>query len=354
MNRINRYIRKNILTGIGMVLVVFIGLDLVLSLIDQQSELFGDYTFLDSIIMTLVTLPGRMDMQLPFVVLIGCLVGLGQMAVSSELTVMRASGVSTARIVWMSAKPALAFTLLALLVGEFVAPDLDRYAQSRKTVLQWGSTGFMHEYGMWLRDGQQFANANAVQPDGVLYGLSIYRMSDDWDIDSALLARRATWSGEGYWLLEKVAITHFRENATDREWQPELRWYSSITPDMLRILMLKPKQLSVRDLWYYADYLKAQGLDSSEYRLGFWVEGLKILAIASLILVAISFVFGPLRSAPLGQRVFAGVVIGLVFNTLQSLLGPASMVFGFSPFLAVITPIAVTAVLGTALLVRAR
>ena len=226
MNRINRYIRKNILTGIGMVLMVFIGLDLVLSLIDQQSELFGDYTFFDSVVMTLVTLPGRMDIQLPFVVLIGCLVGLGQMAVSSELTVMRASGVSTARIVWMSAKPALAFTLLALLVGEFAAPDLDRYAQSRKTVLQWGSAGFMHEYGMWLRDGKQFANANAVQPDGVLYGLSIYRMNDDWHIDSALLARRATWSGEGYWLLEKVAITHFKENATEREWQPELRWYS--------------------------------------------------------------------------------------------------------------------------------
>ncbi|TNF36560.1 MAG: LPS export ABC transporter permease LptG [Gammaproteobacteria bacterium] len=354
MNRINRYIRKSVLTGIGMVLLVFVGLDLVLSLIDQQSELFGDYGFMDSAWLTLVTLPGRLDIQLPFVVLIGCLVGLGQLAVSSELTVMRASGVSTASIVWMACKPALLFTLLALMVGEFVAPDLDRYAQSRKTLLQWGSTGFMHEYGMWLRDGQQFANANAVQPDGVLYGLSVYRMSDQWRIDSALQARRASWQPGGYWLLEKVAITYFHGDSTSREWQPEMRWYSSITPDMLRILMLKPKQLSVRDLWFYADYLQAQGLDGSEYRLSFWGEALKILAIASLVLVAVSFIFGPLRSAPLGQRVFVGVIIGLVFNTLQSLLGPSSMVFGFSPFLAVMVPIAVTALLGVVLLVRAR
>jgi lipopolysaccharide export system permease protein len=254
----------------------------------------------------------------------------------------------------MVSKPALAFALIALLVGEFVSPDLDRYAQSRKTVLQWGSAGFMHEYGMWLRDGKQFANANAVQPDGVLYGLSVYRMSDAWEIDSALQARRATWQDDGYWLLEKVAITHFSGDSTSREWQPELRWYSSITPDMLRILMLQPKQLSVRDLWYYSDYLQAQGLDGREYRLSFWIEGLKILAIASLVLVAVSFIFGPLRSAPLGQRVFVGVIIGLVFNTLQHLLGPASMVFGFSPFLAVAVPILVTAMIGTALLVRAR
>ena len=123
---------------------------------------------------------------------------------------------------------------------------------------------------------------------------------------------------------------------------------------MLRILMLQPKQLSVRDLWYYSDYLQAQGLDGSEYRLNFWTEGLKVLAIASLVLVAVSFIFGPLRSAPLGQRVFVGVIIGLGFNTLQNLLGPASMVFGFSPFLAVIVPILVTAMIGTVLLVRAR
>lgn len=354
MTRISRYVRKAVLGGIGVVLLVFAGLDIMLSLIDQQSDLFGDYGFLDAAWQVLITLPGRLDIYLPFIVLIGCLVGLGQLAANSELIVLRAAGVSTARIVWMAAKPALAFAVLGLLMGEFLAPDLDRYAQARKMQLQWGSVGLSSEYGLWLRDGEQFANATAVQPDGVLYGLSIYRVSDaDWRVEETLQARRAIWKGD-YWLLEKVTQTAFGAERTERSWQPLMRWYAAVTPDMLRILMLKPRQLSARDLWYYGRYLQAQGLDSSEYRLNFWNESLKLLAIASLVLVAVSFIFGPLRSATLGLRVFVGIAIGLVFNTLHSLLGPASMVFGFSPFVAVMVPVVLTALAGLVLLLRAR
>lgn len=353
MKRINSYIRQNVLGGIAIVFLVFAGLDVVMSLIDQQSDLIGNYKFGNSVLQTFMTMPGRMDIYLPFVVLIGCLVGLGQLAASSELIILRASGVSTYRIVWMAMKPCLAVALVAIALGEFVAPDLDRQAQNYKAQLQWGGAGLLSEYGLWLRDGHHFANAAAVEPDGALYGLSIYRVTDDWRIDQAMQARRAVWKGD-YWLLEHVVETRLPGETTERHFYPLMRWYATVTPDMLRILMLKPRDLSARDLWYFSRYLQAQGLDSGEYRLNFWNETLKIFAIASLVLVAASFIFGTLRSATLGSRVFAGIVIGLVFNTLHNILGPASMVFGFSPFIAVMLPIIGTGVLGMALLARAR
>ena len=52
--------------------------------------------------------------MLPMAALIGCLIGLGTLASSSELTIMRAAGVSLGRIVLSVMKP-----MLVLLVAEF-------------------------------------------------------------------------------------------------------------------------------------------------------------------------------------------------------------------------------------------
>jgi lipopolysaccharide export system permease protein len=53
---------------------------------------------------------------------------LGVLASQSELTVMRASGVSVLRIVWMVLRPMLVLVLFVSLLGEYVVPAIDRYA----------------------------------------------------------------------------------------------------------------------------------------------------------------------------------------------------------------------------------
>lgn len=76
------------------------------------------------------------------------------------------------------------------------------------------------------------------------------------------------------------------------------------------------------------------------------------LGTAVMVLVAISFIFGPLRSVTMGFRVFTGLLVGLVFKYLQDLLGPMSVVYGFNPMLAVLIPIAISAVAGALLMRR--
>ena len=77
------------------------------------------------------------------------------------------------------------------------------------------------------------------------------------------------------------------------------------------------------------------------------------LGTAVMVLVAISFIFGPLRSVTMGFRVFTGLLVGLLFKYMQDFLGPMSLVYGFNPMLAVLVPIAVSAVAGGILMRRA-
>ena len=52
------------------------------------------------------------------------------------------------------------------------------------------------------------------------------------------------------------------------------------------------------------------------------------------MLVAMSFIFGPLRQGTMGARIFVGVIVGVAFRISQDFIGPASLIFGYAPLLA--------------------
>ncbi len=111
--------------------------------------------------------------------------------------------------------------------------------------------------------------------------------------------------------------------------------------------------LPISGLYTYSTYLLDQGLNASTYLMAFWKKILRPLTTAVMVLVAISFIFGPLRSVTMGFRVFCGIIVGLTFKFAQDLLGPSSLVFGFNPILATLIPLGVFILLGIVLLKRA-
>jgi len=194
---------------------------------------------------------------------------------------------------------------------------------------------------------------NAIYTDSTLLGVTLFQFGDDGSLSSTLSAQRAEFRGD-HWMLEKASRTSFSTWKANRTWHPTLRWDTNITPELLRILALPAELLSARDLFVYSAYLGSQGLNAEDYRLALWTKLLQPLSVAGLVLVAISFIFGPLRDGSMGFRIFAGVVVGVLFRTSQDLLGPTSLVYGFAPVYAVLIPIVICLVAGLLLLRRAR
>lgn len=395
MRKINRYISRSVTSAIGMVLLVIMALFFVAALIDEMDGLRANYTILEMLIYIGFTLPRRLYEVIPFACLIGCLVGLGMLASSSELVIMRAAGVSTRRITWMVLKPVLWFIMLAVALGEFVIPYTDQVGESRKAIMLNKPQAKAEQGSMWNREGDEFMHFNAVLPNGVLYGVTRYKFDDERHLLSASFSEQAIYQ-DGYWQEENIAVTYFetqeasqianvgeklddasadtefiqavedstatapsnpdgaRHLVTRSENLPSRRWETPLTPTLLNIVVAEPETLSIRSLYYYINYLKGQGLGSSDYSLAYWEKLLQPLATVSLVLIAISFIFGPLREVTMGQRIFTGVVFGVVFRLVQSLLGPSSVVFGFAPIIAVAIPILLCALLGLYLLNRAR
>jgi len=161
--------------------------------------------------------------------------------------------------------------------------------------------------------------------------------------------------GEQGWVLDEVASTQLQADGSALVLQQsQMAWPSQLTPDFLRLVTLKPEYLSLTRLYRYAGYLQAQGLEAGVYFLEFWKKALAPLATLSMVLIACSFIFGPLRSVTMGLRILAGIFAGLLFRYGQDFLGHASLVYDFSPLLAAGAPIAVCVLIGGVAIARVR
>jgi lipopolysaccharide export system permease protein len=352
MRKITRYVSRTIFTAIALTLFVFLALDFIFGLINQLDSVTGNYTAFEAFKYMLLSMPRRIYDYVPYTCLIGCLAGLGMLASTSELTIIRAAGVSVSRIAWMTVRPALAFIFVAAMIGEFVAPYTEQMADNRRSYLRY-NTVKQAPQNMWNREGNEFMYVNAVMPSGVIYGLTRYTFDDSNRLIEASFSKEAVYE-DGAWRESDVSITRVGYEEITNSVQASRVWTSNLTPNLLNILVLAPEDVSVRSLGYYINYLDQQSLNADAYRLAFWQKILQPIATISLVLVAISFIFGPLRSVSMGQRIFTGVVIGIVFVLLQKILGPSSMVFGFPPVIAVLIPIVLCFGLGGYLLRRAK
>ena len=351
--RLSRYIFYTVFTSIFMVLCVILGLDTAAAIIDETGAIQRNYYFSDVLIFVITKLPSAIYEYIPFSTLIGCLYGLGLLAGTSELTVMRVSGVSLLRIVYFVMKPVIFFVIFAVVIGEYFAPYLDQRADGTREYLRKGSSSQDSATGLWIKEDREFMHFNAVFPGGVLYGVTRYQFNEDQELGEASFSTRATYNSvEGSWMEENVSITRFSDSNISTEKKLTRQWNSDLSPQILTVNVLPADSLPISTLISHIRFLEQQSMDSAVYRLAFWEKMLQPLVIVSLVLVAISFIFGPLRESTMGFRIFIGVVIGISFKMVQDLLGPFSIVFGFPVLYAVIIPIFLCIVLGVFLLKR--
>ncbi|MCX4025736.1 LPS export ABC transporter permease LptG [Endozoicomonas sp. SM1973] len=354
MNKIDRYIATSVLSATFLVLLVIVSLDMLFAFVAELASMKASYQLLEVLQYIGLSIPNRIYKFIPFSALIGCLVGLGALASNSELVVMRAAGVSLWRIVWGVMQPTLLIILIGISIGEFVSPYTEQLADSGRAIARSkdGSSSQFSQQGVWHREGNEFMHLNAVEPGGIVHGITRFKFNDKKELLEASFADRGIFKGD-YWLLQNIQSNQFKGDRVTTERLPFLQWQTSLSMDLLNVVVVKPDDLSIRGLSTYIDYLSQQGLNAGEYQLAFWRKLLQPAVIIGLVLVGISFVFGPLRSVTMGLRIFIGVIVGFSFNIFQELLGPSSLVFGFSPLIAVIVPLLLCFTVGGILLKRA-
>lgn len=358
MSRLDYYLGSTVGLTIIMASLGLVGILGIFTFLEQVEDMQHNYNAPQVLWYVIQSLPRMFYETIPYAALIGCLAGLGALANNSELVVMRAAGVSTWSIALSAMKPALLLVLFGLYIGEYFLPGIERSARMERERAISQEEAYLPERGIWYREGNTYMRFELIQGN-VIQGVTHYYYDENLRLDRALFADRAVYqevsADNRYWMMEGVTLTDFDDVREARvSTKSSLRWDSGLEPDLLSAeQLIAPDKMSIGELDNKIGYLRAQGLSSAQYELGYWRKILQPFATLALVFVAISFIFGPLREATMGMRVVSGLVIGIVFKFVQDLLSPASIVFGFSPVLAIALPIAICFIAGYLLLRRA-
>ena len=338
---LDRYIGKTIFNTIIMTLFMLVSLSGIIKFVDQLRKTGqGSYNALSAGYYTLLSVPKDIEIFFPMAALLGALLGLGQLATRSELVVMQASGFTRMQIAGSVMKTAIPLVLLTMAIGEWVAPQGDQMARNYRAQQMYGGSLLSTKNGLWAKDGNDFIYIERIKGDNEIDGVSIYKFSDQRRLLSVRYAASAAWDADKkVWALSQVDESDLQD-AKQITGSQSLsgEWKTNLTPDKLGVVALDPDALSITGLYNYSKYLKQSGQVAGRYQLNMWSKVFSPLSVAVMMLMALSFIFGPLRSVPMGVRVVTGISFGFLFYVLDQIFGPLSLVYGLPPILGAILP----------------
>ena len=352
MRILDAWIARYVVVGTLLALAVLLSLTAVVSFVEELDSVGrGRYGVGDAIEFVLLTLPGHAFVLFPLAAVIGALIGLGTLTLSSELAVVRTSGVSVARIVGSVLKGGLALVVIAVLFGEVVAPRCERLAESRRAAALDEAQG--RGDGFWIRDGRRFVNAIRVGPDDGVGDMYIYEIDSEGALRTLTHALRARYR-DGAWTLETVRQSDVSTDGVVTRVAPEMEWETRFGPDLVRLASARLESLSTRALMRYIDYLRDNRLESAAYELALWTKVVYPLATGVMIVLAVPLVLGRLGGVGIGQRILTGCLIAVTFHVVDEVSGKMGIVYGLSPALSAFAPTLLFLAVGLWLLRRVR
>lgn len=337
---LDRYIGKTVLKSILLVLFMLVGLSAIIKFIEQLRRVNSEYDVFSAGLYTLLTLPKDLETFFPMAALLGGLIGLGLLASRSELVVMEAAGFTRTRIALSVMKTAIPLVILTMVIGEWVSPIGEQTARNLRAQKLYGNAFLSTQTGIWLRDGENFVYIAKANVDGTLTGINIYQVTDKNRLEKMIYASTGTYdTGQNQWYLKNIEEFDFKDDKQIVESKIlNSHWQTLITPDKLGMVTIVPDSLSIRELSSYIGYLKSTKQDAKNYQLRFWEKIFKPFSVAVMMLMALSFIFGPLRSVSMGIKVITGVSFGFAFYLCDRIFGPFSIVYNIPTVIAALLP----------------
>ena len=391
MSLLSRYVKKTALLSITTSVLGLWLLQTLFAYLAELDNLSDGYQLVDALRYILYMSPYFLQQFIPTGALLGAVVGLGLLANNSEIVVMRASGVSSVKIVSWVMQPALIFVLVALLINQFVLPTSNHMA---KTIRHQADNGTTSITGYWTIQptydvkgtgiGQDVLFIDYADSDGNIGLVKRWHFDAVGNLLSATLARGGHYVGsqpapssltshspafsprtQHQWQLSQVSQVNIgntvKQNSTTNQ---NSNAFESNKPQDILTLPIEPKSvylltrnaqdLSLSQLLAHRSFMNSQQKRSLRHELAFWQKLLSPLSTLALVLVACSFVFGSLRQYSLGLRVVMALLFGLLFSYLQDLVGYVALATGVSPLLMVLLPMIAISILCMYLLDRQR
>ena len=294
--------------------------------------------------MALLRLPAYTEILLPFCVLVGAIGALLLLSRKSELTVMRAAGMSA----WQFIRPGMTVALIIGLLSIALYNPLAAWARAeseRRFANAFGREASVLRTeggGSWLRqdgpDGPSVLTAATASPNGrnlqVVTFLQFDRQGrflERVDGKSAILA-------DGHWSIERAVVTRVAREPELHDVYLVSTW---LTPEHATDALGKSAAISFWELPTLIEVTEKAGLSANRFRVQHETLLVRPWLLTVMVLLAATVSLRSFRGGGIQTMVILGMVGGFGFFLLSEISRQVGASGLAPPFLAVWVPVAV-------------
>jgi lipopolysaccharide export system permease protein len=349
-----RYFTREILASSLLVLAALLALFGFFDLIRELDDLGrGTYRINAMLAYVALTLPSHAYVLLPAAGLIGTLFALARMSEHSEITVMRASGLSLRQLALHVGVAGLVIALVTVVFGELITPFTEEAAKGLRLKATRSIVAREFRSGFWVKDDRSFVNIQDVTADTQLLNLRIYEFDPAFRLTAISRAEKGTYAGPNKWQLSNVELTRFEGDRAVLQKIPSATWSSVLTPDILSVLKIVPERMSAMNLRAYIEHLRENRQKATRYEIAFWSKIFSPAAAIVMMILAIPFALQSARAGGVGAKIVMGILIGLSFHFAGRLFSHVGLLNDWPALLSAGAPVVIAALVAAGLLVRA-
>jgi lipopolysaccharide export system permease protein len=265
---------------------------------------------------------------------------------------------STRRLAQTVLQIGVGFVLLTYLFGEAIAPSAEDLARRLRLSALGASLAQEFRSGVWVRDviaaGEdgkprlRFVNVQHVNTDTSVDRWRIFEFDRDLRLRAVSTANKGRYvRGQGWNLTNLVETVipglESAGNAPTLE-HTEVRtaalrlWPSDLTPEIFGALLVQPERMGALNLSRYIRHLAENRQRTDRFEIAFWSKLFYPLAILVMMVLALPFAYLHVRSGTMSFKVFSGIMIGVIFYTMNKLFSHLGLLNTWPPIVVAALP----------------
>jgi lipopolysaccharide export system permease protein len=317
VNTLDRYILREFVKTFSLIVLSLVCLYLIVDFFERiRMFLSNDATASQMASYFIFTIPMILSQMIPVTFLLSTLLTFGLLSKNSEITAMKANGVSLYRISMPVIVLSLFVCIFAFLLAEFITPYTNQKAKQIKLVevQKRKKLGSFKENQTWYRGEEGIYNFTLFDPEkATLKGVKINFLDRDMNLTRRIDAKEALWN-DGTWLFKDLVITTFPEGDF-----PVLERVSSRIIDLpekpadFTAVQKDTEEMGFWELRKFIEKIRSEGYDTTQYMTDLY--GKIAFPLVSLILafLGVAFSLKSERSGGVAQGVGTGIVIGFSY-----------------------------------------
>ncbi len=254
---------------------------------------------------------------MPYAILLATLLTLGNLSRHSELTAMKAGGVSLYRITFPLLVVALMLSFVSFLGNEHLVPYTNvktKYLLDVRVRKEEPSSSFK-DYKIWYWSKNRILNIQVLDSElMVLEGLTLYQMDSNFRCTQRVDAREAKWA-DGKWLFYKGTVRNFGKDGSIQTTPfRELEFPLKENWESFRNLEQHSDELSYTELATYIRKIREAGYDSTRYLVDLYSKLSYPFLNLVMVLIGIPFGLKAPRSGGVALNVGISIVVAFIYG----------------------------------------